>query len=433
MNDNLHTAQFFERSEKLQACIHCGLCLEHCPTYLVTGEEMSSPRGRIYLMKAVEEGSISATDEMFVSHEGSCVVCRSCETACPSGVQFGILMEQTREIINERAGVSLFREFIYTKLIGSPILTRILQVPIAALAITRLARLFEKTFDRRSFPLKRFASSIALLPDQVPFPHRRNSVYRSTAAKRGSVGLLIGCIGDLFTARINDATISVLNKMGYDVHIIPEIACCGALSAHAGFGEHARELALKTISALESATIDYYIANIAGCGAMLKDYPKLFEGHPEYERATRVRGTIRDISEFLLEFHEDDLLKMNLMLPKKKTIGYQAPCHLYHGQQIKDAPAELLKLVRNTDVFAFEENEICCGSAGTHNIEHPEMGEALLERKMIIITSRTPDIVATANAGCLMQLQLGVRDRDLPIPVMHVIEVVNSAMSGSIA
>ena len=416
------------RSEKLQACIHCGLCLETCPTYLETGEEMSSPRGRIYLMKALEEERIAHTDELFIQHQSSCVVCRSCETACPSGVQFGILMEQSREIITDSTKPNWLRGFIYTKLLGSPNLIRALQYPLAIISKSRFIRLFEKTFDLKNFPFKKFALSLQLLKDDIPFPKKRPVIYPTQTIKHGSVGLLIGCIGDLFTSQINDATIKVLNYLGYDVHIIPEITCCGALASHSGFGDRLRELALNVISMLESSPVNYYISNIAGCGAMLKDYSKHFEETPDYQRALNVRKRMRDISEFLMEFHEDDLLQMNLHFAEKTMVGYQAPCHLYHGQQIKEAPLALLKLIHNADVFAFEENDICCGSAGTYNIEQPEMGEALLERKMRIIKKRVPAIIATANAGCLMQLIKGVREANSKAKVIHVIEIIASLM-----
>ncbi len=438
MNETLHIETFSGRSQKLQACIHCGLCLEACPTYLETGEEMSSPRGRIYLMKALEEGRIEATDEAFIAHQDSCLVCRSCETACPSGVQFGILMEQTREIITNTAKPNWLHRFIYTKLLGSPKLVRALQYPLGIASKSRFARLCEKTFQLKT-PLllskegvggwlSPLISSLQLLPDNIPFPKERPLIYPTGTKKRGSVGLLIGCIGDLFTSHINDATIKVLNQLGYDVHTIPKISCCGALASHSGFGEQARELGLNVIAALESSPVDYYISNIAGCGAMLKDYSKLFEGTPNYERALNVRKKIRDISEFLLEFDKDNILQMNLALPEKTLIGYQAPCHLYHGQQIKDAPLELLQLIRNAEVFPFEENDICCGSAGMYNIEHPVMGEALLERKMTIIEKQEPDIIATANAGCLMQLAKGVRETKSNAKILHVIEILAEAI-----
>jgi glycolate oxidase iron-sulfur subunit len=391
---------------------------------------MSSPRGRIYLMKALEEGRMQASDEAFIKHEESCVVCRSCETACPSGVEFGILMEQTREIISENKKPNLLRRLVYTKLLGAPRLIRGLQYFLALLSKSGIPRLFEKTFDD-TFPFKRFAASIELLPENVPFPKKRPLVYSATTKRRGSVGILIGCIGDLFTSRINDATLTVLTHLGYDVHTVPEITCCGALASHAGFGDRARVLALEAIGVLESSEIDYYFTNIAGCGAMMKDYYKHFEGTADYGRAIEMRKKMRDISEFLLEFHKDELLKMNLQLPEESIIGYQAPCHLYHGQQIVDAPMELLKLIRNAEVFPFEENNICCGSAGTHNIEHPQMGEALLERKMQIIQKQKADIIATANAGCLMQLQKGLRESNSYKPVRHIIELLADGFSGA--
>lgn len=390
---------------------------------------MSSPRGRIYLMKALEDGRIEATDDAFIAHENSCVVCRSCETACPSGVEFGILMEQTREIITQTSKSHWLRRFIYTKLLGSPKLIRAFQYPIAVMSKSRIARLLERTFGLKSFPLKRFASSLQLLPNDVSFPQTRPKIYHSTSKKRGSVGLLIGCIGDLFTSKVNDSTIKILNRLGYDVHTIPEITCCGALSAHSGFGERARELARNTISILESSPVEFYISNIAGCGAMMKDYSKLFEGTSDYLRALNARKKMRDISEFILEFHMEDLLQMKLQLPRQTSVGYQAPCHLYHGQQIKDAPLELLKSIGNAEVFGFEENDICCGSAGSYNIEHPGMGNALLERKMSIVKKSEPDIIATANAGCLMQLAKGLRESGSKTKVKHVIEILCESMS----
>ncbi len=428
MTNPLQIETFTDRSKKLQACIHCGLCLEHCPTYLVTGEEMSSPRGRIYLMKALEEGRIEPDDGTFIKHEDSCVVCRSCETACPSGVQFGILMEQTREIITDHSKPNPLKTFVYTKLLGSPKLVRLLQYPLSILSKGRIGKLFTETFDVSKFPFKRIGVSLSLLPEDVPLPAVRPEIYPAISKRRGSVGLLIGCIGDLFTSRVNDATIKVLTNLGYDVYTISEITCCGALASHAGFGKRARELALNAVSSIESTPIDYYITNIAGCGAMMKDYYKHFEGTPDYGRAIEARKKMRDISEFLLEFHKDDLLKMNLYLPEETTVGYQAPCHLYHGQQIVDAPMEVLKLIRNVEVFPFEENNICCGSAGTHNIEHPEMGEALLKRKIEIITKQKHDIVATANAGCLMQIEKGIRQSKAEKNVFHVIEILAEAI-----
>ncbi|MEP7235920.1 MAG: heterodisulfide reductase-related iron-sulfur binding cluster, partial [Ignavibacteriota bacterium] len=169
-------------------------------------------------------------------------------------------------------------------------------------------------------------------------------------------------------------------------------------------------------------------SNIAGCGAMLKDYDKIFDEYSDIDLAIKARRKIRDISEFILEFHKDELLQMNLHLEKKSSIGYQAPCHLYHGQQIKDAPLVLLQLITNVEVFQLEENDICCGSAGTYNIEHPEMAEALLERKMSIIERRFPDMIATANAGCLMQLQKGMRDLGSAVEVKHVIEIISQSI-----
>jgi glycolate oxidase iron-sulfur subunit len=406
-------------SKKLQACIHCGLCLEACPTYLETGEEMSSPRGRIYLMKALEEGTITAGDPSFHEHELSCVECRSCETACPSGVEFGFLMEQTRDIIRKEKP-SFLRKFIYTKALGNKPLTSIAQAFLFFIVRTRIAALLEKIVDGTR--LKRLTSSLSLLPKDIRFPHGRQSVYEHEGEYKGSAAILIGCIGDVFTARTNDATIRVLQRLGYDVHILSDVKCCGSLAIHNGYYDNAKELARKNIGTVLSSNVDFFISNIAGCGAMLKDYTHILNSN----EAGKFREKVFDISEFLYRFHRDDISRF--LTGSKyagKRIGYQSPCHLVHGQKIISDPLDLLSFIRGAEAFAFEENNICCGSAGSYNIEHPEMGEALLERKMKIISKAGPDIIATANSGCMMQLRKGAGKQ---IPVKHVIEILAESL-----
>lgn len=402
-------------SKKLQACIHCGLCLEACPTYLETGEEMSSPRGRLYLMKALEDGTIAASDESFQKHELSCLVCRSCETACPSGVEFGYLMEQTRDIIRKESPHAA-HGFLFTKVIGNKTLTALAQASTSILSKLAIGNALASAMNVAG--LKRLASSLSLIPKSVPLSSSRPSVYPALSKKKGDVGILVGCIGDVFTSRINDATITVLRKLGYDVHTLPEISCCGSLAIHEGYHEHAVSLAKMNVATVLASKVDFFISNIAGCGANLKNYGVQL-GTPE---AAEFRTKVFDISEFLYRFHYDELRR--ILGESKQTIGYHSPCHLLHGQKIKDEPIELLKLIKGATVIALEENDICCGSAGVYNIEHPDMADGLLARKVAIISKAKPDVVATGNAGCQMQLQKGTPTT----PVKHVIEILRESL-----
>lgn len=406
--------------KKLSACIHCGLCLEACPTYRETGEEMSSPRGRLYLMRNYTEGTITATDPEFAKHELSCLVCRSCETACPSGVEFGVLMEQTRAILVEHGNGSISKKFIYSKLLQSKPLLKVLQTATAIATKTGLTKLAAKLFSRSTST----GAAMSLAPTSVSFPQSRPDLYRSKHPNGKRIGLLLGCIGDVFTSQVNDATIKVLNSLGYDVDILPSVACCGALAAHGGYLDVTRDLARQNVAVFKHDQLDYILSNIAGCGAMLKEYEHLLKGTAEADDAYLARNKTFDINEFLYLHHRGDIRTMLGPTFSGKRIAYQAPCHLTHGQRIVNEPLELLRLLPGVDAFALEENELCCGSAGSYNIEHPEMGEALRKRKMRIIDDAHPDIVATANAGCMLQL-----GKENPTPVRHVIELLAEALN----
>jgi glycolate oxidase iron-sulfur subunit len=278
---------------------------------------------------------------------------------------------------------------------------------------------------QKYFP--KMGSAMRLFPKDLAAPRNRIPIYHATTNKIGDIGLLLGCIGDVFTARINDATIRVLNRLGYDVHTFPEIVCCGALGIHAGFRERSLELATQLMKTVENSSIDYYISNIAGCGAMLKDYSHLFEGSDKQALANSFRGKTYDISEFLFEKHLDDLAGFKLNVTGK--IGYHAACHLYHAQKVTDQPLDLLRAITKADVQPLTDNEICCGSAGSYNIEHPMESDQLLDRKMKILDEFRPQTVVTGNAGCLMQLQKGVRETGKSVQVMHIIELIDRSMA----
>ncbi|HET9137453.1 MAG TPA: (Fe-S)-binding protein, partial [Candidatus Kapabacteria bacterium] len=284
----------------------------------------------------------------------------------------------------------------------------------------RIISLVKKTFDLSSG----IFSSLRVLPNAIDLPKDRPHLYPTSEKKIGTVGLLIGCIGDVFTAGVNDATIRVLNRLGYDVKVIPKINCCGALAAHAGYLDHTRELGREVLSQIERSHVDYFITNIAGCGAMMKEYPTVIGAE-----TTPTVSKIKDISEFLYQHHLEDLKALALKLAEKTTVAYHAPCHLYHGQKIIDLPAKLLEVIENAEVTLLEENDICCGSAGTYNIERPQMGEALLERKIDIIKASDTAIVMTANAGCLMQLKSGTDRGKMKQQVYHFIEIIDLALA----
>jgi len=267
------------------------------------------------------------------------------------------------------------------------------------------------------------SAPLRVTPDSIPLPSTRPNTYPAIGKRIGTVGLLIGCIGDVFTKPVNDATIKVLTRLGYDVLTIPEITCCGSLAAHAGYPERTRSLAKIALEAIEESHVNYFITNIAGCGAMMKDYSRLLDkaADPSIEK-------IKDISEFLLEHHLEDLRRLDLNFDTPTHIAYHAPCHLYHGQKITDTPARLLEVLGNAEISILAENDICCGSAGTYNIEHPKMATQLLDRKINVIKANGSAIIATANAGCLMQLRSGVGEIGIPPQVSHSIEIIASLM-----
>jgi glycolate oxidase iron-sulfur subunit len=418
----------FVDESKLLACIHCGLCLPACPTHVITGEEMSSPRGRLYLMRGVLEGRVSELDAAFREHELSCLVCRACETACPSGVEFGYLMEQTRAKLESVRPASRIERFVYQRLLVSRQKLNLVQRSLALTRVLGLVRPLRALGRLSAKVFPRISQMLQLLPASITSPVKRPSKYAAVGERRGAVGLLPGCVGDVFGARINDATIRILRNLGYDVHILPDVTCCGALAIHSGFREKALELGKHLIKSVQKADLDFYISNISGCGAMLKDYEKLFADSAIAEEAAQFRSKVRDISEFLFEQHSEDLSKLLAQNRGHQRVAYHAACHLQHAQRITEAPLALLHLIAKVEVFALDENDLCCGSAGSYNVEHPAMSNALLDRKIEIIERALPEVIVTGNIGCLMQLQKGLRASNATCEVLHIIEYLDRVM-----
>lgn len=405
-------------------CIHCGLCLNQCPTYRVLGREADSPRGRIYQILQVDEGRLGI-QESFVLHLDRCLGCRACETACPSGVQYGRILERARSEIEANyrrpwLDKTLRRHFYgsvlhnFSRLARHAKLVRFYQRSgiQALLRATGLLRLFGVA------ELDRLSPQI----ESDFFFREFGNVYPAIGDCRGRVALLAGCIASVAFAELNRATIRVLTKNGIEVVVPKDQTCCGALHAHAGQIETARELARKNIAAMLPQGIDAVISNAAGCGAMMKEYSDLLEQDPAWSEKARVFASrVRDVNEYLLE--------IGLRTPARNLsarVTYQDPCHLAHGQKIRSAPRELLKAI-GLEIIETPRADDCCGSAGTYNVTQNELSMKILDEKMANISSVSPEIIASANVGCMLQLRAGVQRARMKSEVLHVIELLDRA------
>lgn len=410
----------------LRKCVHCGLCLNACPTYRELGVEMDSPRGRIYQMVEVAEGR-SPISEDYIEHIELCLACRSCETACPSGVQYGRLIEgalaqienATRRSIPQR----LARWFAYSWLLRSRILLRAVGLGLLAYQRSGLDRMMRDSGFLDS--LGRLGELAQLAPQaQAPFFFSSiGRVFPAEGVTKHRVALMAGCMQNVFFSRLNEATVRVLCKNGCEVTVPAEQECCGALQVHAGLRTIGREQAKKNIAALESGGFDAIITNTAGCGSVLKEYPELFEHDPEWhERAQGFANKMRDVSEFLAS------IDLNTEFGRlERTVTYQDSCHLLHGQKISTAPRQMIQAIPGVKLHELPMSEICCGSAGVYNVEHTDISMSLLEDKMRMIESTTADTIVTANPGCMLQLQAGTRRFSRPLPVLHVVELLDLA------
>jgi len=410
----------------LDTCVHCGLCLNACPTYRELGLEMDSPRGRVYQMVQVAEGRM-AMGPAYVRHIELCLACRGCETACPSGVPYGRMVEAARADIELRLkrpwSTRLMRGFIFRHLLPS---RRLLGLAGSALLLYQRSGL--QALVRATRLLKPFGSLDQvekLAPTaQWPFFFRYvGSTFPGEGPPRFRVAFLAGCIANLVFARLNEATVRVLRKNGCDVVVPSGQSCCGALHVHAGMRKEARDLARRNIDALLDGGFDAIITNAAGCGSTLKEYHELLEDDPGYvERARRFAARVKDVNEFLAPIP----LNPNLG-PLPATVTYQDSCHLAHGQKITQAPRRLLAAIPGLQFREMISPDFCCGSAGVYNVVQNEMAMALLARKMAAVNRTGATIIATANPGCMLQLEAGVRLHGNGQRVAHVVELLDEA------
>ncbi|MBE3558238.1 MAG: glycolate oxidase subunit GlcF [Ktedonobacteraceae bacterium] len=415
--------------EIIDDCVHCGFCLTTCPTYLLWGEEADSPRGRIQLMKMANQGEITV-NQTFTTHIDRCLGCMACVTACPSGVQYNKLIEATRPQI-ERHYSRPFADRIFRNLLFSffpyPRRLKMLLPPLWLYQKTGMRRLLTNASIRRFIP-QRLLSMEAILPEvrasalfsQLP------QFTRARSGRRRRVGLLTGCIQRVFFDRVNAATLRVLVAEGCDVVIPPAQGCCGALSMHAGREEEGLALARRLIDTFEAWGVDTIVVNAAGCGSHLKELGYHLRDDPAYaERAKAFSASVRDIMELLAELEP---AAERHAIPLR--VAYHDACHLAHAQGIREQPRAVLRTIPDLELVDLPESEICCGSAGTYNLLEPEAANQLGERKARNILSVQPELIATANPGCLLQIQASLQRLGASIPALHPIELVDAAIRG---
>ena len=417
-------------------CVHCGLCTAACPTYVETGNEADSPRGRIYLMRQVIDGALEL-DETVKGHLDLCLNCRACETACPSGVQYGRLIEPFREHMahlepgRPLKSLNALQRWMLFTIFPSRFRTRLALAPARLSQWTGLDWLLRKSGALNLLP-RSLRTMHGMLPGLKPHYGRLPEVLPAEGPVRARVGLFLGCVADAIYPQTTYATAKVLQKNGCEVWIPRNQGCCGALHYHAAEEVPARELAAKNCEAFgmtgpDWQKLDAIITNAAGCGAMLKDYSHMMHGHPLSEAADRFNAKVKDISEFLYE-----LGPIKPTHPLNITATYHDACHLRHAQQIQKPPRSLLELIPGLKLVPLNESELCCGAAGSYNLTQPDMAEKLGDRKVDNIRATGSKAVFMGNVGCLMQVSRHLKQVAPDIWTAHPIDALWASYSGEI-
>jgi glycolate oxidase iron-sulfur subunit len=434
-------SQLEANNDRLLTCVHCGLCLPACPTYRALGNENDSPRGRIYLMRGVVEGKLNI-GEAFISHIDLCLGCRACESACPSSVPYGHLLEAARaEVSTAKARRGSFSErllrLFLNQVFTRPVLLR------TGMRLTRWLRdsgLAELAFETRLVGGRlRFALALLLAtrsplvkPAQKAGRRRRAPTSEADAPRKAErtedkfkVALLRGCVMEGLFSATNRATERVLARNGCEVIDVEKQLCCGALHSHAGQVESAKQLARANIDAFLASRGERVIVNAAGCGAAMKEYRALLADDPQYaEKARAFSDKVRDITELLAE--RGIARPFNSI---ERRVAYDAPCHLHHAQRVTQAPIDVLKAVPGLELVPLRGADSCCGGAGIYNLQHPELSGEILADKLAAIRESGADTVATANPGCIMQIGAGARMNQLQVEVIHPVELLDAAYS----
>jgi glycolate oxidase iron-sulfur subunit len=411
----LHDTPLGDAARGLDMCVHCGFCLQACPTYLATSDENDSPRGRLVLMREWLDGGLDIGDAIAGDHIARCLGCRACETACPSGVPYGQLLEATRATIGPAQGTpAAARVVLYV--MAHPALLRIALAGAALVRWTRLPSLLARLPGRAGFAMAMLAASRSTI-DRQPYSIRGTK-------ERGAVTLLEGCIMRGLFADTNRSTRRTLAVNNYDVCATSGQGCCGALHAHAGDVDGARNLARRNIAAFEQRPEAKIAVNAAGCGAMMKEYAHLFHGDTAWtDRARAVAERVRDVSELLAAAGP----RRGGPLPAGMRVTYDPPCHLLHAQRVSDAPLAVLNAIPGLTLVPLDEEEQCCGGAGIYNLVEPALSGDVLNRKMSNVAATRADFIATGNPGCHMQIGAGALRAGLSARMAHPVDLLDAS------
>jgi glycolate dehydrogenase iron-sulfur subunit len=404
---------------ELYQCVHCGLCLNQCPTYRALQLEPESPRGRIHLVKAAAEGRIEL-NERFADHLYLCLLCRACESACPSGVQYGRIAEAAREQLGPPGSESAraVLNLVFTQLLP---FRRRLRVVFALLGLyqrTGLQRLARFLLPNN---LREMDELLPSIPSRFFAPHA--GIAPAIGTRRATVAMLDGCVMPLLFGAVNDATVRVLRHNGCDVIFPRSQTCCGALNIHNGETRAAKDMARRNIDAFLEAGVDAVIVNAAGCGSAMKEYGHLLRDDPDYrDKAERFSSLVKDAGEFLAE-----LGLIGELHPIEMTVTYQDPCHLAHGQRIRSQPRKLLQAIPGLKLVEMEGADRCCGSAGIYNVTHSGMSQHLLKEKMQSVAATGAEAIVAPNPGCMLQLQSGAARFGPNLEIYHLMDLLDRA------
>ena len=412
----------------LDDCVHCGFCLPACPTYQSWSEEADSPRGRIDIMRGLASGAL-VLDAEVVRHIDQCLGCMGCVTACPSGVKYDVLIEETRARIEEvydRGGFdALFRAFLFA-LFPHPAR---LKAALAAAWVYQRSGL--RSLVAKSGLLARLPARLARLESLLPEVRREQlaaalpAVTPAAGERRYRLGLVAGCVQRVLFPEVNDATCRVLAAEGCEV-VVPPQGCCGALSIHAGRAEEAREMARALVEAFEGEKLDAILVNAAGCGSNLKDYGRILAGDPAFrDRAAAFAAKVKDVTEFLAA-----IPPVAVRRPVARRIAYHDSCHLAHAQKVRDAPRRLLASIPGVTLLEIADGDQCCGSAGVYNLVEPDSAAEIGRRKAGNVAAAGADLLASANPGCSLQIATFLKERGGGIPVRHPVEILAASFEG---
>ncbi|MFN4067193.1 MAG: (Fe-S)-binding protein [Thermosynechococcus sp.] len=416
----------------IDACVHCGFCLSTCPSYRVLGTEMDSPRGRIYLMDAINEGQVQLAD--VVQNFDSCLGCLACVTTCPSGVEYDQLIAATRVQVQRHyhrpVGDRLLRWLIFQTL-PYPQRLRALLWPLWLYQKLGLANLEQRLGLLKRLLPKSLAAMYQLLPPlaATTFRDRSPEVVPAQGKQRGRVGVILGCVQRLFLPEVNTATISVLSTNGFEVVLPPQQGCCGALPHHQGEEDQAQRLARQMIDCFTATQVDAVLINASGCGHTLKEYHHLLATDPDYgDRARDFGQKVEDVQVFLV--------KQGLVTPlyplsdRPLTLVYQDACHMIHGQKIRLEPRQLLRQIPQVQLREPLDAALCCGSAGVYNILQPDVAAELGRQKVRNLLNTRPDVIVSANVGCTIQLRQYLQEQGSPVPIYHPMQLLDLAIRG---